>query len=85
MATWIALTDMLLPYDESFLGIDRATIEGFNPRILQFVTHDRVPASVTRVAVSILYIALSPLGTRGRSLNAPQVDNDARWRRAQWG
>jgi dihydroorotate dehydrogenase len=64
LAVGISLTDVLLPYDESFLGKTRAMIEAFNPRILQFMTHDRITLAGTMVSLSILYLALSLFGSR---------------------
>lgn len=59
LAGWVALTDVVLPYDEEFCGKTAAEIAAFNPKILSFMTHDRVTLSGTMVSVGILYLALS--------------------------
>ena len=59
LAGWIALTDVVLPYDEEFCGLSAAQIQDFNPRVLSFMTHDRVTLSGTMVSLGILYLALS--------------------------
>lgn len=59
LAGWIALTDVVLPYDEEFCGLSASEIQNFNPRVLSFMTHDRVTLSGTMVSLGILYLALS--------------------------
>ncbi|MEM7233918.1 MAG: hypothetical protein AAF517_17200 [Planctomycetota bacterium] len=59
IAVWVALTDVLMPYDEEFLGRTRNDVESFNPRILHFMTHDRITLAGTMVSTSVLYLALS--------------------------
>lgn len=59
LAGWVALTDVMLPYDEEFCGKTAGEISSFNPRILEFMVHDRVTLSGTMVSVGILYLTLS--------------------------
>lgn len=59
LAAWVALTSVLLPYDEAFLGRTRAEIDAFNPRILHFMAHDRITLAGTMISLSVLYLALS--------------------------
>jgi dihydroorotate dehydrogenase len=73
MATWIALSTVLLPYDESFVGKTRAEIEASNPRIVHFLTHDRATLAGTMVSVGVLYFALSVFGMRRGQHSAQRI------------
>jgi dihydroorotate dehydrogenase len=53
-----------LPYDESFLGWNRAQLAALNPRLLPFMTHDRVTLAGTMVSIGILYANLAFYGVR---------------------
>lgn len=64
LAAWIALTSVLLPYDEAFLGRTREEIDAFQPRIVHFMTHDRVTLAGTMVSIGVLYFALSVFAMR---------------------
>lgn len=59
LAGWIAMTDVVLPYDEEFCGKTGPEIAAFNPRILSFMVHDRMTLSGTMVSVGALYAALA--------------------------
>lgn len=59
LAGWSALTHVLLPYDEAFLGKTAAELKRFNPRILMFMTHDRITLAGTMVSLGVLYLTLS--------------------------
>ena len=59
LAGWSALTTVLLPYDEEFLGRTAADIAQFNERVLKFMTHDRITLAGTMVSIGVLYMALS--------------------------
>ncbi len=59
LAGWVAMTDVMLPYDEEFCGKTASEISDFNPRVLSFMVHDRVTLSGTMVSVGILYLTLS--------------------------
>lgn len=62
LASWIALTRVVLPYDERFVGLTRAQLATINPRLLSFMTHDRISLSGTMIASALLYfyIAVAP-------------------------
>ena len=67
-ATAVALGPVLLPYDESFLGINVTDLQSINSRLIPFLQHDRITLAGTMIAVGILYAALSWWGIRaGRS------------------
>lgn len=65
LAAWfVALTSVLLPYDEAFLGITRADLLTLSPRLLPFMAHDRVALAGTMVSIGILYACLAAFGLR---------------------
>ena len=64
LALAIAATQVLLPYDESFVGMSSQQLEIVNPRVLSFLAHDRVSLAGTMVAVGLLYLGLSWYGVR---------------------
>jgi hypothetical protein len=64
MAIIIASTRVVLPYDESFVGMTRAELIAVNDKLLAFMTHDRVSLAGGMLGVGILYIVLSIYGAR---------------------
>jgi dihydroorotate dehydrogenase len=64
LAFIIAATKVVLPYDESFLGISRDALPSINPRLLDFMAHDRITLAGVMIAVGMLYIGLSVFGVR---------------------
>jgi dihydroorotate dehydrogenase len=64
MALAVAATQVVLPYDEQFVGMSRAELAAINPRLLAFMTHDRVTLAGTMVAIGVLYVGLSLFGIR---------------------
>jgi dihydroorotate dehydrogenase len=64
LALVIAATRVVLPYDESFLGMSRAQMQAVNPRLLAFMAHDRVAVAGTMLAVGVMYVGLSLGGIR---------------------
>jgi dihydroorotate dehydrogenase len=60
----IAATRVVLPYDESFVGMSREELHAINPRLLAFMTHDRVTLAGTMVAIGAMYFGLSLYGIR---------------------
>jgi dihydroorotate dehydrogenase len=64
LALVIAVTRVVLPYDEAFAGMAREDFAAVNPRLLAFMTHDRVSLAGTMVAIGILYVGLSVFGIR---------------------
>ena len=59
IAGWSALTVVVLPYDESFLGRTAHEIADFNPRVLKFMTHDRITLAGTMLSLGVLYASLA--------------------------
>lgn len=64
LAFVIAATKVVLPYDESFLGMTRDELPSVNPRLLDFMAHDRITLAGVMIAVGVLYIGLSLFGAR---------------------
>lgn len=63
-AAVVALGPVVLPYDASFLGVGSAGLAAINPRLIQFLQHDRITLAGTMIAIGILYSALSWWGIR---------------------
>jgi len=64
LALVIAVHPVVLPYDEAFCGWTRAQMRAFNPRLLHFLSHDRVTLAGTMVSIGVLYLSLSWNGVR---------------------
>jgi hypothetical protein len=64
LAWIVGATRVVLPYDETFVGIDRAGLAALNPRLLPFMQHDRVTLAGTMLSIGILYFGLSWGGIR---------------------
>lgn len=64
MALIIAATKVVLPYDESFLGMTRDLLPAINPHLLDFMAHDRISLAGVMVAIGLLYLGLSTYGIR---------------------
>jgi hypothetical protein len=65
LALLIAMTLVVLPYDLAFVGMkSRDELLAINPRLLAFMTHDRVSLAGTMVAIGVLYVGLSLFGIR---------------------
>jgi dihydroorotate dehydrogenase len=65
LALIIAATQVVLPYDLQFLGLDTpAQLQEVNPRLLAFLAHDRVSLAGTMTALGVLYLGLSLFGVR---------------------
>jgi dihydroorotate dehydrogenase len=64
LALAIAATKVVLPYDEAFVGMSREQLQAINPRLLAFMTHDRVTLAGTMVTIGALYALLSLFGVR---------------------
>jgi dihydroorotate dehydrogenase len=64
LALGIAMTRVVLPYDEQFAGLTRAELHAVNHRLLPFLTHDRVSLAGTMVAIGVLYSGLAWFGMR---------------------
>jgi hypothetical protein len=64
LAFVIAATKVVLPYDESFLGMTRDALPSINPRLLDFMAHDRISLAGVMIAIGLLYVGLSVFGIR---------------------
>jgi len=64
LATVIALTRVVLPYDEAMVGMDRLELLAINDRLLDFMKHDRITLAGTMLSVGGLYMACSWFGIR---------------------
>lgn len=64
LAWCVAATTTLLPYDEEFVGLTRAQIAAADPRILAFMTHDRITLAGVLIAVGLMYVVLAQRALR---------------------
>ena len=64
LAMIIAATKVVLPYDESFLGMTRDALPSINPHLLHFMAHDRTTLAGVMITTGLLYIGLSVFGIR---------------------
>jgi dihydroorotate dehydrogenase len=64
LALGIAATRVVLPYDETFVGMTHEQLAAVNDRLLAFMTHDRVSLAGTMVSIGVLYLGLSLGGIR---------------------
>ncbi|MGG3448786.1 hypothetical protein [Domibacillus aminovorans] len=64
IALYFAFTSIILPYDESFIGLTKADILQVNPLILSFMAHDRIALAGTMISGGILYIQLARHGIK---------------------
>jgi dihydroorotate dehydrogenase len=64
LAMIVAITRVVLPYDETIAGMTRDELAAINDRLLPFMTHDRVSLAGTMLSVGVLYIALSVFAAR---------------------
>lgn len=72
LALAIAATRVVLPYDEEYLRLSRDEIAQINPRLLDFMAHDRVSLAGTMIAIGVMYVGLSLFGSR-RGLHWAQL------------
>ena len=61
---WVGLTRVLLPYDETFLGVGRDALNVINPRLIGFMRHDRITLAATLMSIGVLYASLAWFGVR---------------------
>lgn len=64
LALAFAATVVVLPYDLNFIGLTLDELNAINPRLLQFMAHDRVSLAGTMVATGAMYVGLSYHGIR---------------------
>jgi len=60
----IAVTSVVLPYDQNFVGLDRSGIDIVNSRVIPFMRHDRITLAGTAMALGVIYTALAWKGMR---------------------
>lgn len=63
-AITVALTTVVLPYDEKFLGVTRDALITLNANLLPFMSHDRVTYAGAGMSCGILFFVLSAFGAR---------------------
>jgi hypothetical protein len=68
LAWIVAASSVMLPYDIAFLGADQARLMQANPRLLGFMSHDRVTLAGTMISIGVLYTMLGRYGM-GRGLH----------------
>jgi len=67
MLAWlVAVTSVILPYDEAFLGMSREEILQINERLLLFMSHDRISLAGTMISIGVVYFMLAVFGLRRR-------------------
>ncbi len=64
LALILALTRVLLPYDEHYLGLVAAELARLNPRLLAFMSHDRATLAGVMLGLGWLYWRLALAGIR---------------------
>ncbi|RDU36677.1 dihydroorotate dehydrogenase [Neobacillus piezotolerans] len=64
IALFFSMKNVILPYDEAFLGMFRDDILDFNSAILFFMAHDRMTLSGTMISGGIIYMQLARHGIR---------------------
>lgn len=64
MALVIAMTRVVLPYDESTVGMTREELMLVNDRLIDFMAHDRATLAGTMLCLGTLYTGLSVFGMR---------------------
>jgi len=65
-AAVVGATRVLLPYDEAFLRTDRAGLRAIDPRLLDFLAHDRISFAATAASFAILLLAIAANAARHR-------------------
>ncbi|MGO0062117.1 dihydroorotate dehydrogenase [Brevibacillus fluminis] len=73
LAWIVALTVVLLPYDESFLGMPATALHHLNERLLHFLSHDRISLAGTMISIGVMYVQLSFWALRRQERWARQI------------
>ncbi len=64
IALFIGLTEVLLPYDEQYLGIQKEEIQEFNHHLFHFMSHDRICLAGVMISAGFMFMQLSYHGIR---------------------
>ncbi|MFC4713548.1 dihydroorotate dehydrogenase [Planococcus dechangensis] len=64
VAMLVSMTIVIMPYDESFLGLTREELIAINPNIYRFMQHDRMTVAGTMISGGVLYMQLARHGVR---------------------
>lgn len=64
IALMIGLTEVLLPYDEHFLGIQKEEIMAFDHNLFHFMSHDRICLAGVMISAGFMFMQLSYHGIR---------------------
>lgn len=64
LALGFSMTSVILSYDEAFLQLTREQLLTLNPKIINFMAHDRMTLAGTMISGGILYIQLARNGVR---------------------
>ncbi len=64
MAMAVAVTRVIMPYDEMMTGLTVKQIDEINDHLLHFMMHDRVSLAGTMLADAILFLMISIYGVR---------------------
>jgi hypothetical protein len=59
VASWVAIGPVVLEYDEAFIGLSRRQLLAANPRVLDFMTHDRITLAGSLIAIGFIYVMLA--------------------------
>lgn len=59
IALALGLSNVIVSYDENFLGISRSAIIHWNPRLFHFMSHDRVTLAGIMISAGYLYSVLA--------------------------
>lgn len=72
LAWLVAVSTVILPYDERFLQMSAEQLSQISPQLLSFMSHDRISLAGTMISIGIIYAQLSFHGLR----------HDIHWTRA---
>ncbi|MGD6941523.1 dihydroorotate dehydrogenase [Cytobacillus gottheilii] len=64
IALLFSMSRVILPYDETFLGMTREQLLLVNPKIIQFMAHDRMTLAGTMISGGFLYMQLAKHAVR---------------------
>jgi hypothetical protein len=63
-AITVGLTTVILPYDETFVRLQRLAFNSINPHLLGFMQHDRITYAGTSLSTGLFFACLSLFGAR---------------------